>query len=47
MCRDRFDTLLVNRESARTLTAINDAAYEVHWLAGGEPALLRGDVVGV
>lgn len=47
MCRERFDTILVNREAARTIAAINESAYEVHWLAGSEPALLRGEALGV
>ena len=47
MCRERFETILVNREAARSIAAINDAAYEVHWLAGSEPALLPGEALGV
>ena len=47
MCRDRFDTLLVNREAAMSLSAINESAYEIHWLAGGRPELLPEDAVGV
>jgi hypothetical protein len=47
MCRDRFDTILVNRAAARTIAAINESAYEVHWLAGSEPELLRGESFGV
>jgi hypothetical protein len=47
MCRERFDVLLVNREAARTLTAINESAYEIHWLAGSRPELLPSDALGV
>jgi hypothetical protein len=47
MCRERFDTLLVNRVAARTLAAINESAYEVRWLAGGPPELLHEDAIRV
>lgn len=47
MRRERFETILVNREATRTIAAINDAAYEIHWLAGSEPALLPGEAIGV
>ena len=47
MCRERFDTLLVNRGAAKSLAAIAEAAYEVHWLAGGRSDLLPADALGV
>lgn len=46
MCRERFDALLVNRDGARTLTVVDEATYETHWLAGGPSGLLPGESVG-
>jgi hypothetical protein len=47
MCRERFDTLLVNRAAARTLSPLDASAHEVHWLAGCRPELLPEDALGV
>jgi hypothetical protein len=47
LCRERFDTLLVNRAAVKTITVIGEAAHEVQWLASSPSRVFPRELLGV
>ena len=43
--RERFATLLVNRDHAKAIVLIDEATHEMHWLAGTRPLAWAPDLI--